>query len=411
MHHGCVACGTAYPQGFHPFCDACGGMVDVTYPLSDVELPESPNPYRRFAALLPISRLHDRLPDTTYTPLVHAATLGRELGMTSLYLKDETTLPTGTTKDRMAAISLAYMNERGVRSFCASSTGNSGTSFAHGICVHPEMHLFLFTAEDFVPRVHYADHPQVTHFGMRDASFVEAAAYAATYARKQGLVSESGFFNPARREGLKLTFLEVSEQVSGPIDWYVQAVSSAMGIYGAHKGAGELLRLNRLERMPRLLCVQQQSCAPMARAFAEGRETILPEHLVARPSGIAEAILRGDPTRAYPHVRRVVLESGGNFVIVTEAEIRNARRRVEECEGLSPCFSASAAVAGVIKSRQESIVPRDAVVVISLTGSDRAATSSSSAVRWIVRDQEDWIAEGPPPVKQPSRRVSSFAEP
>ena len=72
---------------------------------------------------------------------------------------------------------------------------------------------------------------------MRGASFVEAADYAVAYARQHKLVSESGFFNPARREGLKLAFLEACDQVPEPIDWYVQAVSSAMGVYGAFKGA------------------------------------------------------------------------------------------------------------------------------------------------------------------------------
>src|SRR5215469_5111252 len=276
MHHGCVTCGKQFSTGFHPFCDACGGMVEVEYALDGVKLADSSNPYVRFAGLLPLTRPLDHLPGTTYTPMIHAKRLGRELGMDSLYLKNETALPTKTTKDRMAAVSLAYLRERGVRSFCASSTGNSGTAFAYAIRAYPDMHLYLFTAEPFVPRVKHADHSQVTHFGMKDASFVDAAVYAGRYAEKYGLVSESGFFNPARREGLKLAFLEASEQVPQPIDWYVQAVSSAMGVWGAFKGAKELLQLKRLRGLPRLLCVQQETCAPMVRAFADGSETIRP---------------------------------------------------------------------------------------------------------------------------------------
>lgn len=370
-------------------------MVDVEYALETVQLVDSPNPYVRFAGLLPIATLHDRLPQATYTPMVHAARLGRKIGMPSLYLKNETVLPTKTTKDRMAAVSLPYLRECGVCSFCASSTGNSGTAFAYGIPAYPDMHLFLFTAEQFVPRVQHADHGQVTHFGMREASFVDAAACAGTYARQHGLVSESGFFNPGRREGLKLAFLEASEQVPQAIDWYVQAVSSAMGVYGAYKGARELLHLKRLQRLPHLLCVQQETCAPMACAYTDGSETIRPEHLVNKPTGIAEAILRGDPTNAYPHVRRIVLESGGNFVIVSETEIREARRNVEECESISPCFSAAAAVAGVIKRAREDNSLRDSVVVVNLSGADRSDTQSSSKIEWIPRTSAGWISRPP----------------
>jgi threonine synthase len=377
-------------------------MVDVTYDLEKVSLADSPNPYVRFARLLPVTRLQNRLPAANYTPILHATRLGRELGMTSLYLKNETALPTKSTKDRMAAVALAYLNERGVRTFCASSTGNSGTSLSYAVRTHPEMKLFLFTAEQFVPRVQYADHPQVTHFGMRDASFVEAAAFAGTYARRYALVSETGFFNPGRREGLKLAFLEASDQLAQPIDWYVQAVSSAMGVYGAYKGAQELLRMKRLQRLPKLLCVQQETCAPMARAYAEGSDTIRPDHLVARPTGIAEAILRGDPTRAYPYVRRIVIESGGAFMIVSEAEIRAARRRVEACEGISPCFSAAAAVAGLIKLAHNNASLRTSVVVVNVTGGDRSELQPSGNIQWIERTPEGWTSPPPAAFNAPS---------
>jgi len=390
MWHYCVDCGANYPTGFHPFCSTCGGMVDVEYALDEVRLVPSPNPYIRFAGLLPLAGGDARLPDATYTPLVHAERLGRQLGLSSLYLKNETVLPTKTTKDRMAAISLAYMYERGVRRFTASSTGNSSTAFAYGVQAYPEMHLSLFTAEQFVPRVQHADHAQVTHFGMRDASFVEAAEYAGIYARKHALVSESGFFNPARREGLKLAFLEASEQAPRPIDWYVQAISSAMGVYGTYKGAKELLRMGRILRLPRLLCIQQESCAPMVHAFSEGSETIQPHHVVRKPTGIAEAILRGDPTRAYPRIRRIVVESGGAFTAVSEAEIRAARSRVELAEDISPCFSASAAVAGIIKLANQGDIAPDALVVVNLTGGDRSDGQSPSDVAWIERTRDGW---------------------
>jgi hypothetical protein len=210
--------------------------------------------------------------------------------------------------------------------------------------------MYLFTAEDFRDRVDYGTSEQVTPFVLRHASFVDAFNCAGTFASRHKLVSERGFFNPGRREGLKLAFLEAAEQVPPPIDWYVQAVSSAMGVYGAFKGAKELLGLRRIPNLPRLLCVQQETCAPMARAFADGSEVIRPEDIVHKPTGIAQAILRGDPTRVYPYVRRIVLESNGTFATVNEQEIREARRMVEELEGfpllLSLCGAGGSGPAG-----------------------------------------------------------------
>jgi threonine synthase len=389
----CTSCAKPLGPGYQPFCP-CGGMMEVAYDLKKASLRDSPNPYVRFADLIPVQSLHARLPaDARYTPAVHATKLGAKLGMNFLYLKDETRLPTRSTKDRMAAVSLAYLWEAGVRSFCTSSTGNSSTAYAQAITAHPGMQLYLFTAEAFVPRVQHADHAQVTHFGLREASFVDAFEFAGSYAGDNALVSERGFFNIGRREGLKLAFFESCDQIPRPIDWYVQAVSSAMGVYGTYKGAKELLAIGHIPRLPRLLCVQQEECAPMARAFAEGSATIEPRHVVKNPKGIAEAILRGDPTRAYPPVRAIALESRGDIVAVSESEIREARRLVEDLEGLSPCFSASTAMAGLIKQIRQGKFPAGDTVMINLTGADRIGEAPPQELVWMRRGPTGWEKE------------------
>lgn len=369
-------------------------MVEVEYELSQVTLHASDNTLERFCELLPVEdprRLCSQL--MRPTPCVHAKRLGAALDMPWLYLKNETVLPTGTTKDRMAAVSLGFLCECGVRGFCTSSTGNSSTAYARAIGDYPELRMYLFTAEAFQDRVDCPESNQVVPFVLRDATFVEAFECAAAFAARQRLVPERGFFNPGRREGLKLAFLEAAEQVPRPIDWYVQAVSSAMGVYGAYKGSRELLELGRISQLPRLLCVQQDTCAPMVRAWESGSSVIGREHIVDRPSGIAQSILRGDPSRAYPHVHRVVVESRGNFVGVDAPAIREARRMVEELEGLSPCFSAATALAGVISLVRCRQFPRHETVVVNLTGSDRPPSTSHRRVHWLQRSPEGWIPE------------------
>ena len=237
MHFYCTRCRKSTGSAYQPFCE-CGGMTEVEYDLAEAKLTDSDNPYIRFVDLLPIASTRDKLPrDAVYTPTIHAKALGSRFGMPRLFLKNESAQPTRSTKDRMAAVSVGFLWERGVRTFCTSSTGNSSTAYAHAIRAFPDMTLYLFTAEDFVTRVQHADHPQVVHFGMRDASFVEAFNHAGIYAGEHKLVSERGFFNLGRREGLKLAYFEACDQVPEPIDWYVQAVSSAMGVYGTYKGA------------------------------------------------------------------------------------------------------------------------------------------------------------------------------
>jgi threonine synthase len=392
----CTRCRKPLGWEFHPLCPDCGSFSDVEYDLPAVELRDLVNPYMRFADLLPIGDRTLLPDDARFTPTVHATSLGEALGMSWLYLKDETKLPTGTTKDRMAAVGLPYLYEHGVRAFSTSSTGNSSTAYAHAISRIPELVMYLFTASRFRRRVQAFAGDQVVNFLLEDATFVEAFDEARAFAQRNGLVPERGFFNPARREGLKLAWLEAAEQVPRPIDCYVQAVSSAMGVFGAYKGAKELRALGRGDRLPRLLCVQQDSCAPMVSAWRDGSDRIRKEHIVHRPQGIAEAILRGNPTAAYPHVRRIVLESRGDFVAVSEREIRHARQLVEDLEGISPCFSAATAVAGLIKLRRLGEVPAEETVLINLTGRDRDEPTSVEDARWLRRTDRGWVPDEAP---------------
>jgi threonine synthase len=131
----------------------------------------------------------------------------------------------------------------------------------------------------------------------------------------------------------------------------------------------------------------------MARAFRAGSNEIRRQDIVERPSGIADAILRGDPSRAYPYVAKIVRESGGHILDVSESEIRDARQMVVEFEGMAPCFSAAAAFAGLLRGVREGVVHRDATVLVSLTGSDRKPSGASETIDWLARTANGWEPE------------------
>src|SRR5437588_257620 len=75
-------------------------------------------------------------------------------------------------------------------------------------------------------------------YWLKDGDFAEAHAYAAAFAqRTPGITGESGFFNPGRREGLKMAFLEAALEMPEAPHWYFQGISSGMGVYGTWRGA------------------------------------------------------------------------------------------------------------------------------------------------------------------------------
>ncbi|MEM7163874.1 MAG: pyridoxal-phosphate dependent enzyme [Planctomycetota bacterium] len=392
----CAQCDSVHDgAGFKTACPACSGLIDVEYDLASATLHDSPNPYHRFFDLLPVSDRDLLATNSRYTPCVRAESLGSAIGLPWLYLKDETVQPTGTTKDRMATVALAHLWESGVRAFCAASTGNSSTAYAHGIRRIPGLRMFVFTPEEAMSHVDLGDSPRVISIGLRDATYAAAYRAAAEFANKQGLVPECGFFNPGAREGLKLAFFEAVEQIPRPIDWYAQAVSSGMGVVGTLKGAAELQAMGEIRRVPRALCVQQDSCAPLVNADREKSESLEAHHMVARPTGIAAQLLNGDPSHSYPHLRNAVRKSKGGFASVTEADIRKARQMANECEGIDPCNSAATALAGVIKQARRGLLDPNATVLVNITGSERAAGHAGQRSHWMVQSNDGWQLEDP----------------
>jgi threonine synthase len=367
--HQCQDCGRRFDHGFTPRCPSCTGLVEVLYDLDTVRVLDSNITSQRFADLLPVRDPSNLLfLGEGNTPCVHAARLGEAIGLERLYVKVESTNPTGTTKDRMAAVVLSLFKELGVTDFVSSSTGNSSSALARGIQMNPFCRMHLFVGEAFSSRVRYGENnPGVIVHVMPGMSFTDAFNHARAEAQRRGVPFEGGFFNPARREGLKLAYFEAVEQVPTPIRWYFQAVSSAMGLYGTWKGANELLALKRTSVLPRLVCVQQESCCPMVRAFNDGSSEIKEHHIFHNPTGVAKAILRGNPSGCYPYVYAAVRQSGGTMVSVTEAEIVAARDRLKELDGVDTGYCGAATVAAVTALAGRGDIGREETVLLNLT--------------------------------------------
>jgi hypothetical protein len=108
-----------------------------------------------------------------------------------------------------------------------------------------------------------------------------------------------------------------------------------------------------------------------------------------------QKILRGNPEKVYPYVREIVIESNGAFEAVSESEIREARSMVEEMEGLSLCFTSSAALAGMIRMLRKGALPPQDTVLVNVTGRDREPAGQPQRVHWLRATAEGWEPEDP----------------
>src|SRR5262249_37406404 len=109
------------------------------------------------------------------------------------------------------------------------------------------------------------------------------------------------------------------------------------------------------------------SCCPMVMAFHEGATEIKEHHIFHNPTGIAKAILRGNPSGCYPYVNSIVRESGGTMVGVSEEEIVVARERIRRLDDIETGYCGAATVAAVTQLASRKLIPSTDTVLLNLT--------------------------------------------
>jgi threonine synthase len=383
----CADCGWREPyQQPRSACPECeGNWLDARYDYEEVrlkwdaELARRPFTMWRYRELLP---LRDDANLITMgeggTPLYPATNLGMMLGRPHIYVKDERQSPTGSFKDRQASLAISAMKENGITEAVLASTGNVAISYsAYSAQAGIKLWTFLTSA---VPAEKMRE---VALYGSEvikvTGTYDQTKQVAAEFARRKGLYYDRGIRSIAVRESMKTLTFEMAEQlgpllgptsgVAGPPwrapDWYIQSVSGGMGPAGVWKGFEELLTMGLVTHMPKLACVQVEGCAPMVRSFHAGLEEAEP---VLTPQTLITTIATGRPGPAYPFLRRIIMENGGAFEMVSDEEAFRAMHVMAKMDGLSMEPAAAVAFAALFKMVSQGTVKPDDVVVVNCSG-------------------------------------------
>jgi len=329
----------------------------------------------RYRELLPLRNDAHRLTlGEGGTPLLRASNLAMMLGCSQLYIKDERQGPTGSFKDRQAALAISVMKELGVTEAAVASTGNVAISYAaYSALAGIKIWAFLTS---LVPAEKMRE---VAIYGAKvvkvTGTYDQTKRVAADFAQRRGLYLDRGIRSIAARESMKTVAFEIAEQLASYLgpgltpwrapDWYIQSVSGGLGPVGVWKGFEELLRMGLIDRMPRLACIQAEGCAPMVLSYEKGLEKAEP---VLNPRTRIITVATGDPGPAYTFLTRVIRQHGGAFEMVSDEESFRAIHVLAKLEGLSMEPAAAMAFAGLFKLLSKGVIRRDEVIVVNCSG-------------------------------------------
>lgn len=376
-------------------CPSCQGILGLQYPSLSAQWidHEELGIWRYRRALPPVAKQHHVHLGEGNTALIRSRAIAEQLGMSHLYFKLESSNPTGSYKDRIAAMGIAWALEQGRQGCVGTTSGNAGAAVA-AYAARMNFTYRLLVLEHMAAAklsqvlVYGADVTKIKGFG------TEAAVGDQVFAWIHDQVDQYGWepmitafhFNPYAMEGVKTIAFELHDQLGMQLD-HVFAPMGGGGLYcGIWKGFKELHQSGCMSQMPHMVAVQPEGCSNVVRAYEANERLPMSGDSTTEISGL-QVPNPPDGTMAL----RIMSEGEGSAVAVADEEIWRAQQALGRLEGIFCEPAGATALAGLMRKREQGNIAADSVVVCCVTGNGlkdverlTASVDLSSVPMWTI---------------------------
>jgi len=375
-HLVCSDCGRKYQANeINTYCLDCQAPLLTIYELDrlakDFQRDDFSIRHRgmwRWHELLPIENQANVISlGEGDAPLLRLPRLGNTLGLSNLYIKDESNNPTGSFKARGISAAISKAKELGIKKVIIPTAGNAGGAMA-AYAARAGLKAHIFMPKD-TPQANIKESRIVgAEVVLIDGLISEAAGMAGEKARAEGWFDLSTFKEPYRLEGKKIMGYELAESFDWNLpDVIVYPTGGGTGLVGMWKAFAELEQLGWLKntKKPCMVSVQADGCAPVVRAFEKGVDFCdfwMNAHTIA--SG-----LRVPKSFADHLILKYIYESQGIAVSVSDEAITAAQRQLGIEEGIFSAPEGAATLAALIKLIEQKWIHPDERIVLFNTGS------------------------------------------
>ena len=349
----CTDCGRSYSRDeVRYLCPDCGkgyhpgiplvGVLEVVFDYAVIGRAfDRANP--DWNLFCPVEQaFHPSLP-VGNTPLGRVDRLGAELGLTSLWVKNDGLNPSGSLKDRASFLVVAEARRLGMDLIVAASTGNAASALA-AVCASTDIKALIFVPEK-APKAKLV---QMVLYGATvvpiKGTYDDAFALSLEYTDQRGGLNRNTAYHPLTIEGKKTAGLEIWAQLGFQVpEAILVSVGDGVILGGVHKAFVDLQRAGLIERLPRLIGVQAETSDAIHRYVETGQYSDAPN-----PTTRADSISVTCPSNAHG-ARRAILESKGMTLTVTDEEILAAQAQLANRTGIFTEPAGATALAGLVK--------------------------------------------------------------
>ncbi len=368
----CRECGRLYPKEVVFVCEYCFGSVEIDYDYDAIKrvltrsaIQSRPKSLWRYRELLPVEGEPTVGFFSGFTPLIKADRLAAALGVSELYLKDDSVShPTLSFKDRVVSIALTRAKELGFDTVACASTGNLANSVS-SLGAYAGLKRYIFIPADLeVGKVLGSLIYQPTLVSV-EGTYDEVNRLCAEIGAKYPWAFVNINIRPYYAEGSKTYGYEILEQLGwrAPQHIVVPAAGGSL-VTKIGKAIKEFIMLGLIpESHPKLYVAQATGCAPIVTAIKERAEIIKP----VKPNTIAKSLAIGNPADGY-YATQTALKSGGWAESASDDEIIEGMKLLAQTEGIFTETAGGVTVASAKKLIEQGRIPRNESIVICITG-------------------------------------------
>ena len=303
------------------------------------------------------------------TPILPCARLGSKMGLSNLYVKDESQLPTGSFKSRGMALAITMANHFGIETVALPTAGNAGGAAA-AYASRAGMQCYVFMPQDTPIINQYEAAAAGAHAFLVNGLINDCGKIVNDGKETMGWFDLSTLKEPYRIEGKKTMGLELAEQFNWKLpDVIFYPTGGGTGLIGMWKAFNELREMGWLDSsvMPRMIAVQSDGCSPIVNAYRSGTKHATPiQNAQTIAGGIRVPGAVGDFM-----ILDAIRESGGTAVAVEEQSIIPWMLRATATEGISICPETGACFAAVEQCVDDGTISPDDKIVVFNTGASQ----------------------------------------